>query len=120
ALADGATHVLVLRSRREGEHATAPSGVSGALTARLLRRFDPAVAEAFLTRAEREAEDERFLADPPPGAPPILSVRPPPTAPVPGRLEQDIDVVRGGLEGGREACLKALAGEGGENSSRRP
>jgi predicted patatin/cPLA2 family phospholipase len=110
ALADGATHVLVLRSRREGERATVPGGLSGALTARLLRRFDPAVAEAFLTRAEREAEDEEFLADPPPGAPPILQVRPPPESPVPGRLERDIDVVRAGLEAGREACLEKLAG----------
>ena len=109
ALADGATHVLVLRSRREGETATAPSRAAGALTARLLRRLDPAVAEAFLTRAEREAEDEAFLADPPADTPPILSVRPAPSSAVPGRLERDIDVVRAGLEAGREACLRALS-----------
>src|SRR3954454_10666963 len=110
ALDDGATHVLVLRSRREGERATAPGGVGGALTARLLRRFDPAVAEAFVTRAEREGEGEEFLASPPPDAPPILQVRPPPDSPVPSRLEQDIDVVRAGLEAGRSACMEQLAG----------
>ena len=61
------------------------------LTARLLRRVDPAVARAFLTRAEREAEDESFLAAPDPR---ILSVRPFPDAPVPGRLDRDVARVR--------------------------
>jgi predicted patatin/cPLA2 family phospholipase len=110
ALADGATHVLVLRSRRDGETATAPSRLSGGLTARLLRRLDPALAQAFLTRAEREARDEEFLAHPPPDAPPILQVRPPPDSAVPSRLERDIDTVRAGLEAGRRACLEALGG----------
>ena len=44
AVKQGATHVLVLRSRRAGEAATAPGRVSGALGAALLRRIDPALA----------------------------------------------------------------------------
>jgi predicted patatin/cPLA2 family phospholipase len=112
ALAGGATHVLVLRSRRPGETAEAPSGFGGALTERLLRRVDPAVAQAFLTRADREAEDEEFLAarDADPSlAPHVLSIRPAPGSPAPGRLERDIEVVRAGLEAGRAAVLEALA-----------
>jgi predicted patatin/cPLA2 family phospholipase len=111
AVGGGATHVLVLRSRREGETASAPEGRSAALTARLLRRIDPAVATAFLTRAQREAEDEALLARhaaDPQLRPHILSIRPGPGSPVPGRLDRDLDVIRGGLEAGREAVHGVL------------
>src|SRR3954452_1398189 len=54
ALADGATHVLVLRSRRAGESVTAPGRLSGTLSARALRRISPALETAFRTRVERE------------------------------------------------------------------
>ena len=108
ALADGATHVLVLRSRREGEVAEAGSP----RVARLLRRIDPAVAQAFLTRADREAEDEALLARhaaDPSLEPHILSVRPFPDSPVPGRVDRDVAKVRAALEAGRRALHEALA-----------
>jgi predicted patatin/cPLA2 family phospholipase len=111
ALADGATHVLALRSRRAGEVATAPGRLSGALTARALRRVAPALETGFRTRAQREGEDEALLArhDADPSlTPAILSIRPAPGSPVPGRLERDIDVIRAGLEAGRLAVLRAL------------
>ncbi len=111
ALEDGATHVLVLRSRQEGEAARAPGGAAAALTGRLLRRIDPAVERAFATRAAREAEDEALLARhaaDPARQPHILSIRPPAGSPVPGRLERDLAVIRGGLESGRQAVLAAL------------
>jgi predicted patatin/cPLA2 family phospholipase len=111
ALDGGATHVLVLRSRRPGEAAQRPGRVSGSITSRLLRRLDPAVAQAFLTRAEREAEDERFLAErdaDPALSPHVLSIRPAPGSVAPSRLERDIDTVRAGLEAGRSAALAAL------------
>lgn len=106
ALADGATHVLVLRSRREGEMVEPAEGRSARVTARLLARIDPAVARAFLTRAEREGADEAVLARhaaDPSMRPHILSIRPPAGSPVPGRLEKDVAVVRAGLEAGRRA-----------------
>ena len=112
ALADGATHVLVLRSRRAGETAASPGRLSGALTARALRRLAPALEAGFSTRAEREGEDEAVLArhDADPGlAPAILSVRPAPGSAVPSRLERDIGVIRAGLEAGRVAAHRALA-----------
>jgi predicted patatin/cPLA2 family phospholipase len=111
ALADGATHVLVLRSRRAGETAQPPTRVAGAATARLLRRVDPAVARAFLTRAEREAEDEAELARREAGpalTPAVLSVRPAPGSPVPARLERDVALIGAGLEAGRAAAHAAL------------
>jgi predicted patatin/cPLA2 family phospholipase len=111
ALAGAPTHVLVLRSRRAGEVAQSPTRVAGALTARLLRRIDPAVAQAFLTRAEREAEDEALLdrhdADPA-LTPHVLSIRPAPGSPVPSRLERDIATIRAGLEAGRAAVRERL------------
>jgi predicted patatin/cPLA2 family phospholipase len=110
ALADGATHVLVLRSRREGEVVTAPGRVSGTLTAAALGRISPALRAAFLTRVEREGADEAQLArhDADPSlTPAILSIRPAPDSPVPGRLERDIGVIRAGLEAGRAAVHAA-------------
>ncbi len=112
AFADGATHVLVLRSRRQGDVATPPSGIGGRIMSRMLARIDPAVARGFLTRAERERADEEILARhdrDPAMTPHVLSVRPPPGSPVPGRLERDIEVVRAGLEDGRQALLRALS-----------
>ena len=113
ALADGATHVLVLRSRRAGESVTAPGRLSGTLTARALRRISPALETAFRTRVERERADEALLAHhdaDPAMEPAILSIRPPADSPVPSRLERDLDVIRAGLEAGRAAAHAALGG----------
>jgi len=113
AIEDGATHILVLRSRREGDIVAPPGGTSGKVTSKLLSRISPAVAHAFLTRADREAVDEDLLSDhhhDPSKTPYILSVRPDPDAPVPGRLERDIEVVRAGLEAGRLATHAVLDG----------
>jgi predicted patatin/cPLA2 family phospholipase len=112
AFADGATHVLVLRSRREGDVASAPSGMSARVMARLLTGIDPAIARGFLTRADRETVDEDLLArhdQDPQMRPHVLSIRPAPGSPVPSRLEGDIAVVRAGLEAGRQALRRALA-----------
>jgi len=113
AIEDGATHLLVLRSRQAGEAVTPPGRVSGALMARALRRVGPALEAAFLTRVEREHADEELLArhDTDPAlTPSILSVRPAPGSPVPSRLERDIEVVRAGLESGRAAMISAAGG----------
>lgn len=115
AFADGATHVLLLRSRRQGEVVTPASGTSARIMTRMLSRIDPAVGRAFLTRADRERADEDLLAlhdEDAARTPHVLSIRPAPDSPVPRRLERDIDVVRGGLEAGRRAVHRAL-GNGG-------
>lgn len=111
AMADGATHILVLRSRRAGEVVQPPSPRSAAITARLLRRIGPAVATAFATRPERELRDEELLArhDADPALTPhILSLRPPAESPVPSRLERDLSLVRAALDDGRAAAHALL------------
>ena len=112
ALADGATHVLVLRSRRAGETTLPPRGAGARLTSRLLARIDPQVARAFHARAPAELEDEalldRHMTDPT-LRPCILQVRPAPDSPVPGRLERDPAVVRGGFDAGHAAACATLS-----------
>ena len=108
AIDQRATHVLILRSRRHGERVEPPGRLSAALTGRLLRRMSPAVEHSFLTRAEREHEDEDFL-DHPPEEPAILAIHPAPDSPVPSRLERDVGLVRAALDAGRAAALEALA-----------
>jgi predicted acylesterase/phospholipase RssA len=106
ALAQGATHVLVLRSRRDAPAAPGPAAAPGAAaasdgrgparSARLiartaLRRETPALRAAFLGRDARLADDERRLADyqsalAPPStapAPPSVAPAPPSVAPIP-------------------------------------
>lgn len=115
ALADGATHVLVLRSRRAGETTALPHGSGARLTSRLLSSIDPQVARAFHARAPAELEDEalldRHMADAS-LRPCILQIRPAPGSPVPGRLERDDAVVRGGFDAGYAAASAALSNGG--------
>jgi len=111
AIADGATHVLVLRSRKAGDVATDPAGFGGRVTSRMLGRISPAVRRGYMTRGSREGEDEEFLArydTDPDLRPHILSVRPHPDSPVPSRLESDTGIVRAGLEAGRLTMLYVL------------
>jgi predicted patatin/cPLA2 family phospholipase len=113
ALADGATHVLVLRSRRHGERVEPSTGIGARLTARARRRVSPALERAFLTRVVREHADEDLLdryREDPAREPAILAIHPAPDSPVPTRLERDIDLVRSALEAGRRAAHAALDG----------
>jgi len=111
AMADGATHILLLRSRRAGDR-TAPPGRGGRVaTARILRRLGPEVAAAYLSRAEREGIDEdeldRRAADPS-LRPHILSVQTAADAPTVSRLERDPAKLRLALEAGHAAAVAAL------------
>jgi predicted acylesterase/phospholipase RssA len=100
ALAQGATHVLVLRSRRDpvagpgGRNpVTVPGGRGPGRSARLiarttLRRETPALRATFLGRDARLAADDRRLADyqsalPAPASVTPASVTPAPPAPAP-------------------------------------
>ena len=112
ALDGGATHVLVLRSRRHGERVEPSTGLGAALTGRALRRMSPALERSFRTRVEREHADEDVLdrhRDDPTLTPSILAIHPAPDSPVPSRLERDIDLVRAALEAGRQSAHAALA-----------
>ncbi len=115
ALQQGATHVLVLRSRRLGEVAQAPGRLSGLVTRAAVGRVSRATATTLAGRAPREAREEAELEAlaAATGPPHVLQVRPAPDSPVPGRLERDVGLVREALEGGRAAALEALSPRSG-------
>ena len=124
ALEQGATHVLVLRSRRDP--VMVPDGRPPARSARLLarttlRRETPALRATFLARDTRRAADDQRLSDyqsilPAPSAPPtsltapasVFSIRPPAGSPVVSRLATDGRLLREAFESGRAATHAAF------------
>lgn len=106
ALAQGATHALVLRTRRADEIPSAPSHVERHLVTRFLSRHAPGVVENWLARADQHARDEQALTD----DRAILQVRPPDHAPDIGRVARDSAVLLRALDLGRDATLAALPG----------
>jgi predicted patatin/cPLA2 family phospholipase len=111
ALADGATHLLVLRSRQAGDRAGPPGPTGRRVVAPMLARIGPRIAELYLSRSEREGADEDLLdrhdADPD-LAPPMCSIRPAPGAPTVSRLERDSAKMAPALGAGRAAAVRAL------------
>ena len=119
ALAQGATHLLILRSRRAP--APSPDGSpprSARLLARTtLRRETPALRATFLARESRRAADDQLLADyeaasavtsVPATHPAVFSIRPAADSPAVSRLTTDGAVLRAALEAGRAAAHRAL------------
>ena len=130
-LAQGATHVLVLRSRRPlaigegtGHHQSGPDRSDGPnspdgsaalrpprsirlLTRTTLRNESLALRTALLTRRVRTAADvTRILAMEAEGK--ALMIYPPATTPPVSRLTTDSRLLAGALESGREAALAIL------------
>jgi predicted patatin/cPLA2 family phospholipase len=113
ALRDGATHVLVLRSKAMRDETEEARRVTPSLSARFvarvaLRRHTPQLKAAYLGRRERMVDDDRVLAaydteyseD---GQCAVLSIRPDPSVPAVGRLSTDHTVVGEAFEFGRRA-----------------
>jgi predicted patatin/cPLA2 family phospholipase len=113
ALDQGATHVLVLRSRmlarpaRPGGRAPLPARLFARLA---LRRETPALRAAFLSRDSRLAASDQFLAGYETGAEPpaVLSIRPAPGSPEVSRLATDGALLQAGMEAGHAAVLAAF------------
>jgi predicted patatin/cPLA2 family phospholipase len=108
----GATHILVLRSRRLGEVESSNGGRSGRMIARYLSRYSDELAAAFLDRADRLTRDDEELdkAETDPEAhPAILSIRPPAGTPPIARLEKDQARVLAGLDAGEEIASEILS-----------
>ncbi|WP_369202184.1 patatin-like phospholipase family protein, partial [Streptomyces sp. PU-14G] len=111
ALRDGATHVLVLRSRPLLPGAavrTAPSLGSRLVAGIAFRRQTPQLRAAYLGRTARLADDDRALAAYDAGADPgegpaVLSVRPEAAAPAVSRLATDGALLQAAFEAGRRA-----------------
>jgi predicted patatin/cPLA2 family phospholipase len=136
ALAQGATHLLILRSRRapapspDGSRPPVPPVPPGdrsrpsrpPRSARLLarttlRRETPALRATFLARESRRAADDQLLADyeaasavtsVPATHPAVFSIRPAADSPAVSRLTTDGTVLRAALEAGRAAAHRAL------------
>ncbi|MGW1887410.1 patatin-like phospholipase family protein [Streptomyces sp. NPDC001970] len=102
ALAQGATHVMVLRSRRAIDTAR-PSRSAPVIAKTLLRREPAALRRVFLDREARLAEDDAYLGN----HPTIVSIRPAPSTPPVGRLARQSDLLETALEAGRAAVYEA-------------
>ena len=113
ALKDGATHVLVLRSKALHDDACPESPLTPTLSARFvarvaLRRYTPQLKAAYLGRRERMADDDRLLAaydrdHTAPGHSAVVSIRPDPAVPPVSRLSTDYTLVGEAFEFGRRA-----------------
>lgn len=111
-LAAGATHLLVLSSRRDGELSHDSAWIRY-LTSAWLRRHAPAARRAFLARATRAGDVAERLAhynrafD---SVPSIMTIRPDHDAPNVGRTESDSGVMTAGYLAGRDAMRTMLEG----------
>ncbi|MCD0451666.1 patatin-like phospholipase family protein [Actinocorallia sp. API 0066] len=115
ALRDGATHILVLRSRRPQD--TAPERGTPSLGTRVvagvgLRRHSTALRTAFLARTAELAAADVLLArhdtTTPPDGPAIMSIRPAPDSPRVGRLESHAPVLQAAFTAGYTAITTHL------------
>ena len=104
ALDQGATHVLVLRTRSADDHMHPPSGVENRVVVRYLTRVAPGAIPAWLGRLDRHREDEKVLAE----HPSLLQVRPPDGAPHVSRLSRDTALLARAVGLGRRAAREAL------------
>jgi predicted patatin/cPLA2 family phospholipase len=131
ALAQGATHLLILRSRHDphasrdgrrpaGDRSTRPSRSSRLLARTTLRRETPALRAAFLARESRLAAGDQVLAEYEAAsripsassasshAPAVLSIRPAPDSPQVSRLATDGALLQVAFESGRAAALSVI------------
>ncbi|MBB2948933.1 putative patatin/cPLA2 family phospholipase [Actinoplanes lutulentus] len=107
ALAQNATHVLVLRSRplpAKMSVRTDPSWSARLIARAALRGHTPDLHRSYLARAVRLSEDEATLAEYDRSGAAVLSIRPPATGPMVGRLTKDGKVLLAALEAGRAAA----------------
>lgn len=106
ALAQGATHVLVLSSRRAGDVVRSSwSRFSRLAAATILRGYPAELRETFLSRASRLAADDVLLRE---GLPAVLPIRPAPGSPKTGGMASDGNLLRSAFEAGRTAVFEVL------------
>jgi predicted patatin/cPLA2 family phospholipase len=106
ALAQDATDVLVLRTRRADELPLPPPRAYDVVVPRFLRRQAPGTIPAWRDTYRRDVEDEEVLAS----DPRILSIRPPVGSPDVAVLERDPEVLRKAVDLGKSAVLDVLEG----------
>ncbi|HWJ09391.1 MAG TPA: patatin family protein [Nocardioides sp.] len=109
ALADGATHVLVLRTRRADQFAQPPSRLERTLLAPYFLRHGWKAGRAHVDRHKTYAADDLHLAESS-SAPvaTLLEVRPPLGSPEVGRLSTDLESIAAAIEQGRVTMNEVL------------
>jgi predicted patatin/cPLA2 family phospholipase len=101
ALGQGATHVLVLRTRRVTERPMKPPRSHRIVVPRYL----PGLKRVWLEQHSRDLADEQLLTE----LQSVMSVRPPSDAPNVTAMERDPKILRRAVMLGREAVHAALA-----------
>jgi predicted patatin/cPLA2 family phospholipase len=106
AMAQGATHVLVLSSRRaEDVVRSSWSRFSRVAAATVLRRYPRELRQTFLSRTSRLADDDLLLRE---GHRAVFPIRPAPGSPRTGGMTSDGDLLLAAFEAGRAAVFKVL------------
>jgi predicted patatin/cPLA2 family phospholipase len=107
ALAQGATHLLVLRTHAAAHAPAEPPSVVDALVRRWLRRHAAGVLAPWAARVE-QAESTETLLDELEAVGRVLQVRPPDDAPPVSRVSTDTGLLTEALRIGQEAAEVAL------------
>jgi predicted patatin/cPLA2 family phospholipase len=105
AFAQGATHVLALRTRRADEPATPPSRAERLVLSRWFAHNAPGALDPWLRRVALRAEEERVLAN----QSGVLQIRPPIGSRDIGRTEVAGAALRFAVDAGRTAAFGALS-----------
>ncbi len=106
ALAQQATHIVALRTRRTDETSSSPSRAQRMLVARWFAQHAPGAYGLWLRSKEMRAEEERLLGS----HPATLQIRPPLGSARVGRTERRPGPLRVAAETGRDAALGVLQG----------
>ena len=104
ALAAGATHVLVLRTRREDQRLV-PTRGEGVVLAPYFLAFARGARRSYDVRHHTYADDDRLLSS---GRPQLTQVRPPVGSPDVSRLSRDAGAIREAIEIGRSTAHAVL------------
>lgn len=106
ALAQGATHIVALRTRRLDETVPPPTRGERLVMSRWFARRAPGALEPWLRRQAIRAAEEQVLA----AHPATLQIRPPAGSADIGRSERRPQLLRAAVDAGRKAALDELAG----------
>jgi predicted patatin/cPLA2 family phospholipase len=112
ALAQGATHLVVLRTKRADETVFPPTRGERLVMSRWFARRAPGALEPWLNRQQIRGAEEELLA----AHPGILQIRPPLGSAHIGRSERGAVVLKAAVGIGRQAALGALADDATETA----
>jgi len=115
ALAQQATHIVALRTRRTDEIVPPPSRLQRLVLSRWFAKHAPGALEPWLRREAIRAEEEELLA----AHPATLQIRPPAGSAHIGRTERRPAPLRAAVDTGRQAAWNELASAAGPQSGDR-